>query len=543
METLAVVPIVFNAGAAVLPAILAGAVSIAAVVLRPSQWGRVCREKPWLPVVVVLLIGGIAGGWYFWPAGDTAPQGGRSGRPVAAGGMVGSTDWTAVALAYIRDREAGPRETGSAAQQVAPVPASTAAVISRLNPLRNGFGGGPSPLGLKPLWTHIDPEDDFAQYLGNLAIHGEWLYGASCTLTPPTSAGAVFCLNAVTGERKWVTFDGVVPGSSKPVTFKGIFSSPAITADGKYVVVGEGLHLDRDSALLCFDAETGKLRWRVQTPLHLEGSPAIEGDVAVIGAGAVEVGASHKPKPGDDPGFVLAVKISTGEVLWKHTVNDPESSPVIADGVVYTGSGMNGNAVVALRAEDDKTLAAKGLSREIWRTATDYPAVGAVTLTDDLVIIGCGKGDFIFAATDPAGRVLALDRATGKERWRVELPDTVLAPIGVRGDLAVVPCRNGEVIAIGLADQKVRWSSTISPRSAVMAGAAVTDTHVYAVSNDGYLAVLDIRSGTVLEKHYINRAGRPGELGLSVSGPIVHGGRVYLGSETGGVHAYQGKAQ
>jgi outer membrane protein assembly factor BamB len=210
---------------------------------------------------------------------------------------------------------------------------------------------------------------------------------------------------------------------------------------------------------------------------------------------------------------------------------------------VYTGSGMNGNAVVALRAEDDKTLAAKGLSREIWRTATDYPAVGAVTLTDDLVIIGCGKGDFIFAATDPAGRVLALDRATGKERWRVELPDTVLAPIGVRGDLAVVPCRNGEVIAIGLADQKVRWSSTISPRSAVMAGAAVTDTHVYAVSNDGYLAVLDIRSGTVLEKHYINRAGRPGELGLSVSGPIVHGGRVYLGSETGGVHAYQGKAQ
>ncbi len=533
MFSIAVVPIVFNAGAAVLPAVLAGLVSVAAMLVRPSQWGRICRERPWIPAILVVALASGVFAWQFWPSSPaTAPR-----RTIVAGG---NTDWTAVALAYLRENESLPPRDADPLPPTTPHDLIDSPVISRANPQRTGYAGGPSPASLRPVWNFIDPDDDLAQYLGSVAVHGSSVYAASATLTPPTSAGALVCLDAATGRKRWVTYEAPAFNGGGAAAFKGIFSSPAVTADGRYVIVGEGLHADRDSALMGFDAHTGTLRWRVVTPLHIESSPAIEGDIAVVGAGAVEVGTHHKPAAGDDPGFVMGVRISDGQLLWKHPVNDPESSPAIADGIAYIGSGVNGHAVVALRIDDDQTLAQQGLTREVWRTNTDYPAVGSVTLIDDLVLIGCGRGDFVFADPHPIGVVLALDRRSGAVRWQVALPDTVLASIAAHDGVAFAPCRNGELIAINLTDQSIRWRTRISGNSPLMAGPAVTDTHVYVVSNDGYLAVLDRHNGTLLEKHYVNRPGRPGELGLSISGPIVAHGRVYVGSETGGVHAFEG---
>ena len=133
---------------------------------------------------------------------------------------------------------------------------------------------------------------------------------------------------------------GKVGGSG----IKPIFSSPTLTADGKRLLIGEGLHDDSDSRLLCINAETGKLEWQIQTPLHVESSPAVHGDLVVVGAGSIE-GSDRKPK--GHPGMVIAARISDGTKLWEHQVNDPESSPAIsADGqAVYIGSGFQGNAV------------------------------------------------------------------------------------------------------------------------------------------------------------------------------------------------------
>ena len=50
------------------------------------------------------------------------------------------------------------------------------------------------------------------------------------------------------------------------------------------------------------------------------------------------------------------------------------------------------------------------------------------------------------------------------------------------------------------------------------------DGQVYAVSQDGWLAVLDARTGRLLEKHQLNAPGKPGEMGLSISSPTLAGG-------------------
>lgn len=570
---LGVVPVFVNAGAALLPAILAGVASVAALIFNPRALVRLCKAKPHIPLLIVM----VAVGGYFavtWVLGqpDQAAQSPAAGRRAPA--SENDNDWAQVALEILRQEERAkvreflraaakpdgktpPTDTvtnnGPNASQDPTEPPATPdppdetprAAIFRGDASRCGYLGGGSPLELTQLWPFAEPD---TMYLSSPIVVGDAVYGASCLLDPPTNYGAIFCLDADTGEERWYTDVVDDPATGEEIEFKGFFSSPAISADGKYLVIGQGLHSESNCQLVCLEADTGKLKWLVQTPLHIEGSPAIEGDVVIAGVGAIEVGDDHKPA-GDPagaghPGYVLAVRLSDGKELWKHQVNDPESSPVVDRGIAYIGSGINGSKVVALRIETDEELKQKGLERVAWEVDTPYPATGTVTLAGDLVLIGCGKGDYVFAAPDPAGVVLALDRATGEIRWQQHLDDAVLGPIAAAGGKAICPVRNGEVIALDLGaaeGDRVLWRQKISEDTPVLAGPAFTGDYVYAVSQDGYLAVLDAADGSVLQRLYINAEDKPGEMGLSVSSPIVSGGRVYVGSETGGLQCLVGK--
>ena len=534
---LGVVPVFVNAGAALLPAIVAALASVVAVFLKPRELWRICRARPHIPLLVIA----VAAGLYFgisWLIAPAAPAEGRKSQAASD-----RTDWAQVAIRILEDRERA-RLLGSAASAPA-VAAATAspanqgrAMIFRGDPARTGYGGGAAPVKLAAAWRYGEAD---TMYVSSPAVIGGSVFGASCLLDPPGNYGSVFCLDAASGKPRWVTQTFLDRKSGKEREFKGFFSSPAVSADGKYLVIGQGLHVDADCDLVCLEAATGRLVWRVPTPLHIEGSPAVDGDIAVAGAGAIE-GPDHKAR--GHPGVVLAVRLSDGAKLWECRVNDPESSPVIADGVVYIGSGFNGSAVVALRTATDEELQRRGQDRILWKTATPHPATGAVTLADDLVLIGCGNGDYVFAAANPDGAVIALDRKTGAVRWQVKMPDAVLGPIAVRDGKAICPVRNGEVVALDLktgGEPRILWRQRVSGRSPILAGPGFTGGLVYAVSQDGYMAVLDAADGKVLEKHYINAEGKPGELGLTVSSPAVVGGRVYVGSETGGVWCFVGQ--
>jgi len=526
---LAVVPIVVNVGAAVLPAILGGIMSAASILLRPRELLRAVRRRPWVPVLLAAL---AAGAWWLtgwiiaaWPAGPDNVRGSTS------------IDWAQLATeAIYREQVDSAPSPGGATQ-----PAGGAVMLGR-GPARCGYGQGPSPRNLLPLWRHRAHD---TMYLSSPAVVGKWVYGASCYLDPPGNYGEIFCLDAETGGTRWMVDVATDPRTREKVELKGFFSSPAVTADGQYVVIGQGLHYDRNCSLLCFEAATGKLYWRVPTPLHIESSPAVLGDLAVVGAGAVE---NEKMQAVGDPGFVLGVRISDGKVLWRQAVNDPESSPALsADGICYIGSGFNGSELVALRTAGEAELQSRKLPRVLWRAKTPYPATGAVTLWGKWVLIGCGNGDYVYADPNPAGAVLAFDRHTGKPAWQVQLPDAALGAVAAGPGRAIVPVRNGEIVAVDLARagdrgaDAILWRSRLSARAAVLAGVAYTGTHVYAVSKDGYLSVLRASDGKVVERHYVNDLNKPGEMGLSLSTPTVVGGRIYVGSETGGLLCLAGR--
>jgi outer membrane protein assembly factor BamB len=312
---------------------------------------------------------------------------------------------------------------------------------------------------------------------------------------------------------------------------KAFFSSPALTADGKFLIIGEGLHFDIDCHLICLHADTGKLHWKIDVPKnHVESSPAVFDDFVVVGAGAIER-ANHLPV--DSPGYVLGVGISDGKVHWQSDVIDPESSPAIApDGTVYIGSGINGCAVVALNANGSR----------LWKTSTPYPATGAISLSKELVVFGIGRGDFVNADPHPAGAVLALYRSTGHSRWQTELPDAVLGNLALSDGKAFCPVRDGSVVAIDLENGQEIWRQQIS-QAPVLAGTACSGDSVYAVSSDGVLVVVDARTGKLIERHALNDETNPGRQNLSLSAPLVRDGRVFVGSETGGLRCFVGTAR
>jgi outer membrane protein assembly factor BamB len=546
----AVIPIVVNAGAALLPAALAAVTTFVALLFKPRELLRVCRARPLVPVAVVTMAAGLWALIALWPSEPASPGGRRAtasqggGAGAAVGAQAVYVDWTRVALARIEARK---NDSAPAAKpQAEPAPVAVAVAepfVFRGGLSRLGAIGSAPPPGLKLAWKQyprwvdengVSQEDTEAMILSSPAVFGSRVFGASCLLDPPDSFGVLFCLDADTGRQIWSVdkIDGV--------ELKGFFSSPAITADGRFVLIGQGLHPDSDCRLLCADAKSGSLVWTLQVPLHLESSPVIEGDVVYIGAGAIEDPSTQKPL--SHSGFVLAARISDGRELWRHDVADPESSPAVKDGVVYIGSGFNGNAVVAMRTGTDEELKLRGESRELWKTAMPYPITGAITVLGDSIITGGGNGDFVFRDPNPAGLVVALDRASGVIQWKTPMPDAVLGAVAA-GPMLVCPVANGEVVALDPANGSRLWATLVSGNAPVLAAPAIAGDEVFATSQDGYLARLDLKTGAVLEKVYINSEEKPGSQGLSISSPFAANGRVIVGSETGGLRSYAGGAK
>ena len=518
MNVLAVVPIFTTAGVALLPTIVAAIASMAALA---AEAARIAAVGPAAAGGSGRRRGSRRAGLAAW-----ALASGMSSRSSALAGprAVVHCDWAKVAEEIIAQERNGKRRL----HRLSRLPRRPALVLGR-DFSRCFYAGGPSPFRLKPLWR-FRPEE--TMFLSSPVVAGKRVFAAGCQTDLGNYTGLLACIDSETGKPLWQVTQ--VAGED----LRPFFSSPALTRDGKYLVIGQGLHSDRDCSLLCFDAATGQLRWAVKTPLHVESSPAILGNMAVVGAGAIE---GPDGKAVGDPGFVVAVRIDDGKELWRQPVNDPESSPAIDDdGAVYIGSGCNGNAVVAIRSESDEQLRDKKLDHASpGKRPLAQPVLGAVTLAGDLVVAGAGNGDVVHSSRNAQGLVVALDRKTGAIRWQTPLDDAVLGTIAYREGALICPSRTGEVTALTVGDGRVLWRTRVSGNAPVLGGCAFTGRCVYAVSSDGYLAVIDCKEGKVLEKTYLNDQAKPGS-GLTLSPPQVFGGRVIVGSESGGLHCLMG---
>lgn len=507
-HNLGVVPIFVNAGAALLPAIIAGLTSFLAILANPRALAKLLRRRPLtsLSLLAAALL-----------LSFTIPMLLAATHPKD----IHKTDWAAVARDLLRQQ----------------------AATQHSNSL------------LTPLWHH---DLDGSLPLATPRIIGHRLIVPTTTLDIVSKTGTLYALDLATGKTLWKT-----DRLDETTDLKPFFSSPAPTPDGTKFIVGQGLHDDTDCPLLCVDVATGKILWSVPTPLHIESSPVVlhrpAGDLAIVGVGAIE-GSDRKPT-GTPPwhiGYVLCVDIATGAELWRHRLADPESSPALYHNSVIIGSGFNGNAIVRLRTDPTPPTpsspatgpapdflatqpAPSPASRELQRRDLPYPGVGNVTIAGNLALIGAGNGDYVFSDPQPAGLVVCFDAATMNQRWSTPLPDSVLGPISVFDQTVLAGCRNGEVFALSLPDGKILWRGKVSAAAIptpVLAGVATDGRLVFALAADGTLAIFDRITGQLLQRLLLADEAKPSR-GYTTATPVVYAGQLFICTETTGLNCYQ----
>ncbi len=121
------------------------------------------------------------------------------------------------------------------------------------------------------------------------------------------------------------------------------------------------------------------------------------------------------------------------------------------------------------------------------------------------------------------GELTRLDRATGRELWRVDTKLVVSAGVGSGEGLVLIGSDKGEVQAFG-EDGKLRWKHTVS--SEVLGVPQVADGRVIVRSGDGRITGLSVADGKQL---WIYEHSTPALIVRSHAGVTVRRGIAYAG--------------
>ncbi len=323
------------------------------------------------------------------------------------------------------------------------------------------------------------------QVMSGITIGGDRLYFGAQYTKASSQDGFVVCMDRETGEVKWKIGDDdeMLP----------VFCTPNI-ADGK-IYCGEGLHENKGCRMFCLNAVDGKPAWDkpFKTTSHTEGSPAVAGGKVFFPAG-------------DDGLF--AVDAKTGMQLWqfpggKDKAIHVDAPPAISGNRVFIGSGLYSFVAVCLDADT---------GNENWRADLKLRSFGAPLVLGNHIFYGVGTGNMSADVheypeegsareKDPAGAIVCLEQESGKEVWRYDLPRSVHT--GLAGDtFSIYACsRDGSVYALDRKTGKLRWKTGIG--GAITSAPAVSTTGgvpvaVYAVSREGLAVCLNPHTGKVV---------------------------------------------
>ncbi|NOT09695.1 MAG: PQQ-binding-like beta-propeller repeat protein [Gemmatimonadales bacterium] len=328
---------------------------------------------------------------------------------------------------------------------------------------------------------------------GSPTLSGGALYVA-------TTAGTVVALDRATGSSRWRYSAGASVGST-PAVASGL------------VIVPSG-----DGRVHALDAATGRLRWRTAaTRAHPFPWGHESGDLylssPVIAGGAVYVG--------NGDGGLYRLDLATGRVVWRFDTEAPvRSSPAYGNGIVYFGS--SDGSVYAVRAASGALLwkfdteGTALLSQNFGfdrRTVQSSPALDAAT-----VYIGARDGYFY-----------AIDRATGKERWRFNHEVSwVNGSPALAGGLAIVGTSDGHFVqGVDTASGAERWR--FMTENIVWGSAAVVGATAYLGEANGTLYAFDVATGV---ERWRWRGG-----GRFFSTPVAADSTLYVGADDGTVRA------
>src|SRR5215203_28891 len=406
------------------------------------------------------------------------------------------------------------------------------------------FRGGPEHLGVYSSST--------APSIGSVV----WKFKAAGKLisSPAVTANTIYigsadanlyAVNRSEGTANWAFASGWAVSSSGAVS-QGLVLFASV--DGNFYAV---------------DAETGARKWAFKTagerrftapgihgasprtqvmadPFDLFlSSPTVAGGVVYFGSG---------------DNYVYALDVASGALKWKFKTGDVvHASPAIANGTVFIGSWDRN--MYALNA-------ASGEMKWKFETGQDtviYNQVGiasSAAVSNGIVFFGCRDGHFY-----------AVDAITGAQRWNHDnKKGWVIASPAVVNNVVYFPTSDGTRFkALDAATGAMKFN--IANKFVSFSSPAIVNNVAYFGSSDGWLHAIDITAGTVKAdfetdgskanaSQYRNAKGEieglyPDftlegmfvglnnmfTLGSVLSSPVVADGVLYVGSTDGNLYA------
>jgi outer membrane protein assembly factor BamB len=178
-----------------------------------------------------------------------------------------------------------------------------------------------------------------------------------------------------------------------------------------------------------------------------------------------------------------------------------DSSPVVADGMVYVGS-QDGN----LYAIDAAT------GKGAWSFPTGGPVTSAPAVANGRV--------FVYSA---GGIIYALDSASGKELWqRSAGADSNSSPVAADGMVYVGSHYDGSIYAFNQATGSLKWNF---PTGYPLDSPAVVNNIVYFGSEDGHVYAVNAHTGLKLWSRHTGK--------IDDSSPAIANGLLYIGTDAG----------
>ncbi len=290
----------------------------------------------------------------------------------------------------------------------------------------------------------------------------------------------LYAIDKRTGRIRWerVAREGV-PRNKRHI--KSTYASATPVTDGRIVVAwfgSEGIHAYDINGEPLWQVDIGRVDMGAYDIPTYEWGPASS---PIIWNGLVILQCDTQADS-----FVLALKLETGEVVWKTSRDELPSwgTPTVA--MTSSGPELVTNASNFIRGYDART------GRELWRLGGSSKITAPTPIfAEDLIVVASGRAP--------------------------ERPIFVVRP-GSRGDITLARDQTSS--------SAIAWSRTA--RGSYMPTPLAYGGLVYVLANNGVLDAYDLKSGKEIYRQRLSLVGS----GFSAS-PVAADGKIYLSNEDG----------
>jgi outer membrane protein assembly factor BamB len=424
----------------------------------------------------------VLGVWFFFLSGYP--------KPLRIGTALGLAGVTAAALATIDQIEFDgqmnpkvrfkwePSPEDQLARHLADAGPATGGAVLAVGPsdsprFRGPAGDGKTPgVALAADWDKAQPKVVWRHPVGSghagVAVAGN----SAVTIEQREGDEVVVCYDRATGKERWSYAYSARFKQSEPMGGDGPRTTPAVANDA---VVTLGARGD----LVCVEAASGKLRWRVNVlddngatvaEWGVSGSPAVHGNLVIVNPGVnpnenkTQAVAAYDLATGKrvwangskaaayaspqvltlggkeqvvvfDAAGLGGYDPADGSELWRYPwktdmdMNTAQPVAVGPDRLFVSSEKSNGGAVVEVRKEGDKWA-----TKEVWKTR----ALSARFCSPIVV------GNHIYGLTD--GRLICVDASNGRRVWAEG--DYGNGQLTLAGDVFVISTERGSVVLV-----------------------------------------------------------------------------------------------